>query len=205
MSVKVKICGIRTIDAAKVAVAAGVDYLGLNFVPTSKRYISKQQAKEIVNVSAVNIPIVGIFQNENIDVVNNLIDEVGLDFAQLHGDEDMEYIKKIKTKVIKAFRLAANNTADDIIEEMKKYSVDYFLIDREVQGQGGIVDLEKAQVIAKNFPVFFAGGLNPENVAEIINTVKPFGVDVAGGIETNGIEDLNKIKEFIKNAKGAQL
>ena len=88
---------------------------------------------------------------------------------------------------------------------MKQYKVDYYLLDRIKQGEGPMLNLEKASFLSKLFPLILAGGLNPENIASVITRVKPHAVDVASGVETDGEQDLEKIRMFIKNAKGAKI
>ncbi len=195
MNIKVKICGIRTLAAAVRAIDAGADFLGFNFVPTSKRYIDPQKAYEIIQEIKAGVDIVGVFQNEMAGKVNEIAATLGLDYVQLHGSEDNEYIARIDFPVIKSITQS---------DDPKLIKAQYFLLDR-VNREGDIVDLEKASELARKFPVFFAGGLTPENVSEIIQKVKPYAVDVAGGIETDGVQDLEKIRLFIKNARGVNL
>ena len=192
MKVKVKICGIRTIEAAKVAVDEGADFLGFNFVPSSKRYIDPSDAKRIIKKIIGKLKVVGVFQNAESTYVNELILSLGLDFVQLHGNENNEYIDQVKVPVIKAI---------NIYDQLQELHADYFLLDRVKQGEGEMVDLEKGSQLASKFRLFLAGGLTPDNVVELIKQVRPFAVDVAGGIETNGKEDQNKIRAFIKKAK----
>lgn len=194
MSIKVKICGIRTLDAALIAVENGADFLGFNFISTSKRFIDPILALEIINKVRGKVKIVGVFQNADIKYVIDLAANLNLDFVQLHGNEDNNYIDRLDFPVIKTIN------ADYQIGSLK---AKYFLLDRDIQGKGKFVNPKKAAKLAINFPLFYAGGLNPENVAEAIVMVKPFAIDVAGGIETNGKQDVNKIKLFINNSKGA--
>ncbi len=192
-------------ESAETAVAAGADFLGFNFVLSSKRYINPLKAKAIIEKMRKKTEIAGIFQNAHHDEINELIKFLPLEYVQLHGNEDEQFIKKIKTKVIKAFSIPEEKTHEEILTQIKQYPVAYFLLDRMQQGQGDMLDITKAQVIAQNLPVFLAGGLHPDNVADIITQAKPFGVDVASGIETDGMEDLGKIQQFVKNAKGAEI
>ncbi|MDO8577153.1 MAG: phosphoribosylanthranilate isomerase [Candidatus Daviesbacteria bacterium] len=196
MNVKVKICGIRSIEAAKTAADAGADFLGFNFVPTSARYIDPQPAAKTIHSFKRQVKIVGVFQDAEINYVNNLILTLGLDFVQLHGHENNEYINQLGIPVIKS--IAIDGRPGSI-------KADYLLLDRVKRGEGKMINFQKAAKLAANYPVFYAGGLNPDNVAAVIQKVKPFAVDVAGGIETNGREDLEKIKLFLKNAKGASI
>jgi len=174
MKVKVKICGIRTLVAAQTAVDAGADFLGFNFVNASKRYIKPELAKKIIDRVKNRVKILGVFQNAKIDYVNKIVKLLDLDFIQLH---EKRVIKSLKNKTT------------------------YKLVDRKIQGTGQTPNLEEAEELAKKSKIFFAGGLDRSNVAQIIKKVKPFAVDVASGIETDGIENINKIKEFIKNTK----
>ena len=192
-NIKAKICGIRTLEAALAAIDAGADFLGFNFVPTSKRYINPSNAKKIINLVKGKIKIVGVFQDADIKNVNDLILSLGLDFVQLHGNEDKDYINNVGISVIKSI------TIDD---QLSKIQAKYFLLDRAKRGKGDMVDFEKAAKLSKNFPIFYAGGLNHENIAEVIERLHPFAVDVASGVETKGIQDLEKIRLFLKNAKG---
>lgn len=196
MNTKVKICGIRTIEAAKTAIEAGADFLGFNFVPTSKRYIDIKDAERIIEeIEISGVELVGVFQNQEPEKVNKIATSLGLDYVQLHGEEDNEYISKIDFPVIKSITLS---------DEPSLIKAEYFLLDREGR-TGEVVDLEKAAEISKKFQIFFAGGLTPENVSEIVQKVQPFAVDVASGVETNGVQDLEKIKLFIENAKGENI
>lgn len=209
MNTFVKICGIRTVEAAITAVNAGADFLGVNFVPMSKRRIAVEQAETIINQLPKQVKTVGVFMNQPPEFVNYCVDLLGLNYVQLHGDETPEYCREIKglsgirgeLGVIRVIGLGEDFDVEETIRQMREFDVNYFLLDRERQGQGKRIDLEKARVIAREFPIFLAGGLTPENVANAIETVHPYAVDVAGGIETGGKEDLEKIIRFIKTAK----
>lgn len=194
MIIKVKICGIRTLEAAQAAIEAGADYLGFNFVPSSRRFIEPNLAARIINKMTGKAKIVGVFQNADVAAVNQIVRQLGLDFVQLHGQKSPEYVRRVHSKLIKA--IASFN-------ETKSYSVDYFLIDRVEQGEGEMVNVDEAIAIANKYPIFLAGGLTPENVASAVKKIQPFAVDVASGIETNGKQDIEKIKAFIRNAKEA--
>lgn len=201
-AVKVKICGIRSLEGAVAAVLAGADFLGFNFVPESKRYIEPEKAKRIVREMATkwsmtSVQLVGVFQNEDMERVQEIVEIVGLDLVQLHGEESLADIQAVSIPVIKRIT--------DVVETQDFASLRrevYFLMDRVVQGEGEMVDLGRAKVIAAKHKMFLAGGLNPENVSDIVSQVRPFAVDVAGGVETEGVMDLEKIREFVRRAKG---
>lgn len=205
MNIKVKICGIRNLESAEVAVSTGADFMGFVFVPGSRRFIKTDVAKHIIEQLRRKIKTVGVFKNQPIEKVNQISSLLNLDYVQLHGEETSDYCNQVSTKVIKAFPLKSNFDTHKILENMKEYAVDYFLVDREKQSEGEMLNLQKVREIANKFSVIFAGGLNPDNVKDIIEIVKPAGVDVVSGIETDGFEDKEKIKKFIKNAKGVSI
>lgn len=192
MNIKVKICGIRTLEGALAAVNFGADFLGFNFIKTSKRYIKPDLALKIINKVRGGVKTVGVFQNEEFSIVNRIAEKLNLDFVQLHGLENNEYIQRMEKPVIRSF------TENDSPERINS---DYLLLDRIKQGRGSMADIQSAKRFAKQFSLFLAGGLNPSNVAFLVKQINPYGVDVAGGIETEGVQDADKIKEFIANAK----
>ena len=199
----VKICGIRSDIAARAAIYAGAKYLGFNFAPGSRRRMSPVIAKQIIDQVRNQVKIVGVFQNQSLEEVNKIADFLNLDFVQLHGDEDEKFAKEIKRGVIKVFQLETDFDITALLKEMNKFEVEYFLLDRKKQGKGKMLSLKNLSVIAKVEKIFVAGGLTPNNVAEIVRNVNPYGVDVAGGIETNSIEDTEKIRLFTERAKNA--
>lgn len=205
MTVAVKICGIRSVENALAAIDAGADFIGLNFVPTSKRKINEGTAREIVEAVEGQAMTVGVFQNADSVYVNTLARSLDLDFVQLHGNEDAAYCSLMQTKVIKALSLKPNVDVHALLREMKELDVSLFLLDRAVQGSGSAIPVQVAERLAQEFEVFLAGGLLPDTVAGVVKKIRPYAVDVAGGIETDGEEDIIKIKQFIMNAKGVIL
>lgn len=204
MNVKVKICATRSLEAAQVALDAGADFLGFIFTPHIKTHTTNLDvAKEIAKKMKDKINLVGVFQNMPLHEVKKIIKDCSLDYAQFHGDEAPEYIDQIKVKVIKAFRFPGDFDVEKARSEMNRFKVDYYLVDRVKQSEGSMLNLEKVAILAKEFPLVFAGGLNSDNVAGVIKKVKPQMVDVSSGVETDEKQDLEKIKTFIKNAKGA--
>ncbi len=196
MKVKVKICGIRSLESALVASNEGAEFIGFNFVPSAGRYIDPEKSLKIINQIRGKIKIVGVFRNADIREVKSIAQKLNLDYIQLHGNEDDTYIKQLHYPVIKS------------INRMQKITpiyAQFLLVDRKIQGKGKMVDYTYAKDLAEKNAIFFAGGLTPDNIAIAIEKVKPFAVDVASGIETNGREDLQKIKQFIINAKGVEI
>jgi phosphoribosylanthranilate isomerase len=212
---KIKVCGIKEKTHALGAVAAGVDFIGL-VLAQSPRQISAAQAREIVEVikdQPGRCEVVGVFVNMPVPAVNRIARDCGLDWVQLSGDETWAYCQQIEMPVIKAAHaypeqdpaeLAAYFTSGDIALAGKKYL--YLLDSRTPQAYGGTgltCDWSAAAEVARHFPVILAGGLGPENVAEAIRVVAPWGVDVSSGVEVNGIKSIARIKAFIEAVRSA--
>lgn len=198
---KVKICGIRSIETAQVAIEAGADFLGFNFVPTSKRYIDPSFAKTIIEAVKDKVQVVGVFQDADKEAITKICSLLSLDFVQLHGNETPVYCREIKVPVIKAFPLPQDFDYEVISSMFGAYDVAYYLVDRHVQGSGEQLAVDRVKPLGNMFPLFVAGGLTIDNVGQVVSEVQPFAVDVASGIETDGKEDHEKIKAFVKKAK----
>ena len=206
---RIKICGIRDKANALAAVEAGADFIGLVFAP-SKRQISPAKAREIVSAVKKNsdaTKVVGVFVNTPSSQVNKLADFCALDWIQLSGDESWEYCREIVRPIIKAIRVG-RQSPEELYAELstgdKSLPQQSFtaLLDSQIEGKyggtGESFDWNLAQQIAKRFPILIAGGLDPQNVAGLIETVAPWGVDVSSGVETGGVKDTSKIKTFIE-------
>lgn len=197
---RVKICGITTLRVAQKAVRAGADFIGFVFAP-SKRQVTPEKAAEISHNLPSSVQKVGVFVNESSDTIRQTAEKVGLDYIQLHGDEPPSFAKQLPFPVMKAFRMGKQNT-----EDIKVYPCDFYLIDSPKGanrgGNGTTFDwTQLADSGLDTGKMILAGGLTPENVQEAIDTAAPAGVDVSSGVETNGAKDLEKINQFIKNAK----
>ncbi len=202
MSIKVKICGIRSLEAAQAALNSGADFLGFIFVPNTKRYITPEDAKKIIDSArSEEIKIIGVFRDQPLEEVNQITEKLNLDYVQLHGQETPEYVNQINSKIIKAFNLSSNFDTEKTSSKMEKYKADYFMLDRQIVGEGDMLDPYLVNELASEFPVFLSGGLTPDNVQQVLKVVKPFAVDVSSGVETNGEKDLVKIKKFISLVK----
>lgn len=201
MRTKVKICGIRSLEAAIAAANAGADFLGFNFVPTSPRFIEPTAAKEIITHFSSYEKIVGVFQNEKIEKIIEIIEELRLDFVQLH-DELLDYQGLTQyAGVIKVFHVVNTFDCERLIKTIRNYDIDYVLLDRERQGSGDQLNLQMVRKIASVYKTFLAGGLTPENVSAAVKIAQPYAVDVAAGVEINGNKDPNKMKMFVQKAK----
>jgi len=207
---KIKICGIKTLSDALAAIEAGADYLGFNFYPKSARFIEKKTCVEITSVlkrEHPQIKLVGVFVNSPVEEVKNILETCQLNLAQLHGDETPQMLESFNGKAFKAIRLTSES-AETSVYPFAKQSVDSpaLLIDAAVKGvyggSGVTADWSAAAELAKKYPLLLAGGLTPENVAEAVGRVKPWGVDTASGVESApGEKDAAKMSAFVKAVK----
>jgi len=211
-STRVKICGIRDKNHALAAVEAGADFIGLVFAP-SPRQVSPARACEIasaVKKSSDATKVVGVFVNAPASQVNEIADFCALDWVQLSGDESWEYCREVAKPVIKAIRVG-RQSPEELYAELsagsKLLPAQRFiaLLDSRVEGKyggtGESFDWKLVQQVAKRFPVIIAGGLDPKNVARLIKTVRPWGVDVSSGVETGEVKDIVKIRTFIEEVR----
>ena len=201
--VRVKICGITNRDDALMAVEAEADALGFVFYEKSSRYVTPQKAAAIIRDLPPFVQAVGLFVNEEAEQVNWTADFCGLDVVQLHGEEDPEYCVEMTRRVVKAFRVKDSNSLAGI----KRYQVAGYLLDAWSPlahgGTGQTFDWDLACSVASTGRLVLAGGLTPDNVAEAVRTVAPYGVDVSSGVESlPGRKDPDKVREFVRRAKG---
>ena len=205
MSVRVKICGITNLADAQVAVEAGADALGFNFYEKSPRFVSLKTAAEISRSLPPFTLRVGVFVNPSEELVRQAVGECSLNLLQIHGDEPPEFCTQFGLMSMKAFRVRDAES----LKELAKYHTDAWLLDAYVSdtfgGTGEKFNWHLAAELPKSGrPVFLAGGLTPENVAEAIRQVQPFGVDVSSGVESSpGRKDPGKVRSFINSAKSS--
>ena len=201
--VKVKICGITSLEDALTAVDAGADALGFVFYPQSPRHINPEQAADIIRKLPPFVQTVGLFVDEELSIVNATADQCGLDVIQLHGEESPEYCDSVRRRVIKAFRVKDITTLDSLLP----YHVSGCLLDAWTPaahgGTGQTFNWEiAAEAVKRGHRIVLAGGLTPDNVAEAVRRVNPFAVDVSSGVESSpGRKDADKIKKFIIQAR----
>ncbi len=200
--VKIKICGITNLDDALVAADAGADALGFIFYKKSPRCVEPAKAAEIIAQLPPFIIPVGLFVNEREDRIREIQHLTCLQAVQLQGDESPEFCQRFGERVIKAFQIKNKES----LKNMAHYHVGAFLLDSYKDGMHGgtgeTFDWHLA-VVAKTFGrVILAGGLTPDNVAEAVKLVQPYGVDVASGVEKEkGIKDHGKMKKFITEVR----
>ncbi|MFH1860455.1 MAG: phosphoribosylanthranilate isomerase [bacterium] len=200
--IAVKICGITNIEDALFAVEAGADALGFIFAKKSPRLVDRKIVKTIIKQIPPFVTTVGVFVNEPIDVVQDIVGYCGIDIVQLHGNESPQYCSQFNKRVIKAFRI---QDAASLLE-LPKYHVCGYLLDTFVEGADGGTgkqfDWNLATEAKKYGRIILAGGLNPENVAEAIVQVKPYWVDFSSGVECLlGKKNRAKMVEFVRRVK----
>lgn len=199
---KVKICGLM--EPLHVQSAKTADALGFMFAP-SKRRVEVEQAVKLARLVPEGTEKIGVFVNEEIAEIERIAEQVPLTMIQLHGDESDEFVQLIKLPVIKAFSI---RTEEDV-ERMEQSSADYVLVDApgvEFRGGSGKVfdwSLLKDSAISRD-RLILAGGLGLHNVQSAIQQVQPYMVDVSSGVETEGVKDSAKIKEFIRQVRRAK-
>ena len=206
MACKIKICGITNAPDALAAVEAGADALGFVFHRKSPRWVEAKVVKAIVSELPPFVLPVGVFVNEDVKVVRDLMDECGLALAQLHGDEPASYCELLARPVLKAIRLRDRGSFLALAEFQGRAQVRGFVVDgfseEAYGGTGRTTDWNLAAEAAKAARILLAGGLTPANVGEAIEKVRPYGVDVSSGVEVSpGKKDPEKIRAFVRAAR----
>ena len=212
----VKICGLRDLPAALAAAEGGAAFLGFNFVPTSRRRVEAEEARAIIQqvrqAKGEDAPkMVGVFANQPTMYVNSAAEFCGLDLVQLSGDEPLAAGETISRPLIKAIKVNPATSEGEELRRVRQLIVVaeakgiLLLLDRyEVNAYGGTgksISWALAREVADDHRLLLAGGLTPENVAQAIDLVHPWGVDVASGIETDGANDPEKIARFLQAAQ----
>jgi phosphoribosylanthranilate isomerase len=204
---KIKICGIKTVTDALAAIDLGADLIGFNFYPKSPRYVEVGVCRGIMSkVRQIGrVTCVGVFVNASVGEVHATMDTCGLSLAQLHGDETVEFMNALEEKSFKAFR-----GIPESVDGFARNDAPAFLVDASIKGlyggSGVTADWDGAAELAKKYPFLLAGGLTQENVAEAVRRVKPWGVDVASGVESaQGKKDPSKMKAFVKAVHDSEI
>ena len=205
MSVMVKICGLTNLPDVEAAAAAGADLLGFVFAPASPRRMTVAAVADLVRGLSAHVAKVGVFVNPTAELVREAISECGLGWLQIHSEETPEWCMQFGLKSVKAFPVRDEHS----LHSLRLYPTDAWLLDAHVENQSGGTGKTfnwDLAVAAKQFgrPIFLAGGLTPENVADAVRRVRPFAVDVSSGVEgAPGKKDRQKVQAFIHAAKSA--
>ena len=203
---KIKICGLKRVEDIEAVNELCPDYVGFVFADFSHRYVDKGTAVRLKGRLDPRIKAVGVFVNEDYNYVAELLNEGVIDIAQLHGDEDEVYIERLRgltsdnedeaksadsEKIIKAFNISKIGN----VSEIDNSSADMVLVDSGT-GSGKTFDWNRLREIKR--PYILAGGLGVQNIAEAVNTLQPYGVDVSSGVETDKLKDVNKMRSFVE-------
>jgi len=211
----IKICSLREVEHARFVLDAGADLFGLIFVPGVRRMVSPERAREIVEAvrtdrSSKNPRAVGVFVDATANQINRITRLVGLDIVQLHGHEPPNLLSQLDAPAIKAVRPGLGASVTDVESIIRRFGNAAhppiaYLVDGYHEshhgGEGVRADWSLAADLATRWPLMLAGGLTPDNVSDAISAVRPLGVDVSSGVETDGIKDTNKIGAFVANAR----
>lgn len=206
---RVKVCGITEANDARKAIDAGVDALGFIFVKKSPRYISPEEARDIIASLPPFVDAVGVFMDAPFDVVEEIVQYAGLTISQLHGSESPDYCQRLDCRVMKSFRISADRLEDGLVEFGPYFGeVEGFLLDTYSKGIGGgtghAFDWRLIEKMQPPGPVILAGGLNPGNVSTAIQLLRPFAVDVNSGVETApGKKDAAAIQKLMSAVRKA--
>ena len=212
---RIKICGLRGADAAVAASNAGADYLGFNFVDGVRRQLQPDQGAQIVSDykhdrDDSNTPgLVGLFRNQDADWVNETSARAGLDYVQLCGGEDDDYMAQMQLPIFRQVRVKQGTTAIDLSKIVAPHldADRIVLLDHYSEvlhgGTGQSFDWAAAEGVANREKVMLAGGLDPENVGSAIAQLSPWGVDVSSGVEIEGVKDPDRIRAFINAVRNA--
>lgn len=187
-------------ESALVAAESGANAIGLIFAP-SRRRVTIDQARSVTSALPPFLARVGVFVDEDQQVVHEAVRRAGLDTVQLHGNEPSDYCLLMPVPVVKAIRVRDAQS----LSALDRYRVAAFLLDtydpETLGGTGRPFDWGLATHAARAHRIILSGGLNPANVVEALDRVRPFGVDVSSGVETDGRKDLSKIREFIRRVR----
>ena len=202
MTVKVKICGVTRAEDAIAAIEAGADLIGLNFFEPSPRYLSIDRARVVRDAIGARAKVVGVFVNATRDYIDERLRALSLDLLQFSGDEDDAMLAGWPVPVVATHRVKTGETGP-----IKMRGADFVLVDafdsKLYGGTGCRISLEQLRSIDTS-RAFIAGGLTPDNVAEVA-ALLPYGVDCASGVESSpNIKDHDKIRSFVANAKRAR-
>ncbi len=201
----VKICGLTSVEDARLVVAAGADAIGLNFVPSSKRRVDETTARRIVDAVGADVEVIAVVADAEPAELSALRERFGLDALQLHGNEPPSVLEQLLPNAYQAVRIA---TAEDVLAA-RAYGGSRLLADAKVKGElggtGHTFDWTLVRELARERSVVVAGGLTPENVGAAVLAVRPYGVDTASGVEGSDPrrKDPAKIERFVANARDA--
>lgn len=213
----VKICGITDPATAEQVASLGANAIGLNFYASSPRSVTAETAREICRHVGSSVEVVGLFVNHPLEAVREIVTSCGLTTVQLHGNESPEYVARLaetaRLDIIRVYRVGPDGL-DEVrsdLQQCRRLGIELraCLVDARVEGAyGGTGTCAPWNLLRDEWPqdqwppLVLAGGLHPDNVAEAVRTVRPWGVDVASGVESApGVKNLEQVRQFVKNAR----
>ena len=200
----VKICGVTRVADAEACIAAGVSAVGVNLVPGSKRRVDEDTARRIAAAVAGRIDVVAVVAGLPVAELVQVLERVRADWLQLHGEESPAELERVLPRALKAVRIGDAGDA----ARARAFGGERLLVDAKVDGElggtGAVFDWTLVRELARERKLILAGGLRPENVADAVRAVAPFGVDVASGVESSpGVKDVMKVRAFVEAARAA--
>lgn len=208
----VKICGVKQIDHAQAASDAGADFIGFNFSALSPRRVSAERAREIIDALQGDTVPVGLFVEQSVEQIEGIATATNIRMLQVFWRDDTQFLLDLNLPYMLVRRTEPDATYDSVAPGLERVMNSanpprLFLIDSyhpgAMGGTGVLANWGLAAQLAKTFPVMLAGGLKPSNVAEAIESVRPLGVDVASGVESNGEKSPELIRAFVESARAA--
>ena len=212
MKIRVKFCGITSIEDRDSAIAAGADAIGMVFFKESPRFVTLEKAERIVKDMPPFVSAVGVFVNEELGYIEECVERLGLNAVQLHGDEDVKYCVKLKGMNLKGAKLIKGIRVKDreSLGAIENCPADAILLDvykKGIYGGTGKGFDPSLAVIAKEYGrnLIISGGLTPDNIYETVKEIKPYGVDVSSGIESRpGKKNSELMERFIEEVRRAE-
>ena len=210
---KIKICGLKLKNDFEFVASLNVDYAGIIFVENVKRQISTTEAEKISDVvNKINNPpkLVGLFADQKLEYIKKIYHRYGLDYVQLCGSENEEFLNELDIPFIKQIKLKNNINFQEIFNQIEfvksiggLVSIDTYK-EGHYGGSGELINLSDAKKIINKYKVFLSGGLNSDNITNIIETIKPWAVDVSSGVELNNKKNICKIEKFVNNVRSVK-
>ena len=210
---KIKICGLKLKNDFEFVASLNVDYAGIIFVENVKRQISITEAEKISDViNKINNPpkLVGLFADQKLEYIKKIYHRYGLDYVQLCGSENEEFLNELDIPFIKQIKLKNDINIKEIFNQIEfvksiggLVSIDTYK-EGHYGGSGKLINLSDAKIIINKYKVFLSGGLNSDNIINIIETIKPWAVDVSSGVELNNKKNICKIEKFVNNVRSVK-
>tara|TARA_B100001559_G_C16498046_1_gene621848 strand:+ start:26 stop:667 length:642 start_codon:yes stop_codon:yes gene_type:complete len=210
---KIKICGLKLKNDFEFVASLNVDYAGIIFVENVKRQISTTEVEKISDVvNKINNPpkLVGLFADQKLEYIKKIYHRYGLDYVQLCGSENEEFLNELDIPFIKQIKLKNDINFKQIFNQIEfvksiggLVSIDTYK-EGHYGGSGELINLSDAKKIINKYKVFLSGGLNSDNITNIIETIKPWAVDVSSGVELNNKKNICKIEKFVNNVRSVK-